>query len=181
MKTPSLAPAYVAFYPTLSEICNSHGYALTVHGSMVRDFDLLAVPWTDGPKNESALIMDISKYLSMFDGIYGKYLCGEPENKPHGRTAYLFNLGMGVQIDFGVIKTKDQLPESTEEYTVSDYKRILTQLSGIVKVLSDAVKSCHHHTTLNKVVRNTYKFDKDKVQEAKNLILELDSISDKKD
>ena len=43
---PNYSPVYAAaLYPDLAAICISHGYALAVHGSLARDFDLIAVPW----------------------------------------------------------------------------------------------------------------------------------------
>jgi hypothetical protein len=55
MKLSNYAPIYAAaLYPELSEIARSHGYALAVHGSLARDFDLICVPWAvqiSEPKN----------------------------------------------------------------------------------------------------------------------------------
>lgn len=40
------APAiYTTYFGMLNEAANKLGYALTIHGSMSRDFDLVAIPW----------------------------------------------------------------------------------------------------------------------------------------
>lgn len=38
MKPANNAPVYCAIYPGLAEIARNFGYALTVHGSLARDF-----------------------------------------------------------------------------------------------------------------------------------------------
>ena len=39
-------PVYAAaLYPDLASLFHRHGYALAVHGSLARDFDLVGVPW----------------------------------------------------------------------------------------------------------------------------------------
>lgn len=44
MKPANNAPVYACMYQELAEICRAHGYALAIHGSMARDFDLIAIP-----------------------------------------------------------------------------------------------------------------------------------------
>lgn len=46
---PNHAAPYCAMYPELARIAREHGYALAIHGSMGRDFDLVAVPWLAAP------------------------------------------------------------------------------------------------------------------------------------
>jgi hypothetical protein len=71
-------------------IAKEFGYNLLVHGSLNRDMDLIAVPWSDTPKNELNLIKALDMYLS------DSYM----ENKedylhsvlPGGRNAYVINM-----------------------------------------------------------------------------------------
>lgn len=60
MKPANLAPIYVGLYPALAELCRDHGYALAVHGSMARDFDLIAVPWISSPSSPEELLRAIT-------------------------------------------------------------------------------------------------------------------------
>jgi hypothetical protein len=39
------AASYALLYPHLVELVRPLGYALALHGSMNRDFDMVAVPW----------------------------------------------------------------------------------------------------------------------------------------
>lgn len=47
MKQPNFSPVFASLYTGLCAIARSNGYALTVHGTLNLDFDLVAIPWTD--------------------------------------------------------------------------------------------------------------------------------------
>lgn len=97
---PNFAPVYAAaLYPGLARICVDNGYALAVHGSLARDFDLIAIPWTD----------EVSTPDKVLDEITTKYsvrLIGEVGQKKHGRTAYTLSIGFGdCSLDFSFMPT----------------------------------------------------------------------------
>lgn len=87
---PNYAPVYcAAMYPSLCALFHNHGYALAVHGSLARDFDLIAIPWTDCAEEPDEVIASIAN-ASMASRVVGV-----PENKPHGRIAYTLSVGFG--------------------------------------------------------------------------------------
>jgi len=104
------AAAYCAIYPMLLQIAKDHGYALCVHGSMHRDFDLVAIPWIEEASDPSDLIKAIKERIAGvfhhedFDHLQPD---GKPTSKPHGRVAYtlhLTNRGMyGGFLDISVM------------------------------------------------------------------------------
>jgi hypothetical protein len=102
MKDPTFASAYVAFYPMLSEITRAHGYALAVHGSVTRDFDLIAVPWTKEADEADTLILAIAKFAGLITSKPDLALIG-PEEKEHGRRAWSIMVGNGAVIDFSIL------------------------------------------------------------------------------
>jgi hypothetical protein len=108
MKPATFAPAYCAFYPMLAEICRENGYALAIHGTVSRDFDLIAIPWTTDPVSADTLITLVLNFTSMFDKDKGRALHG-PENKEHGRIAWSISVGNGSVIDFSVMPLSDNL------------------------------------------------------------------------
>ena len=87
--SPNYAPTYAAaMYPELAAIARKHGYALAVHGSLARDLDLIAIPWTleaDDPKQV------VDEILAAFSVT----LVGGVGEKPHGRIAYALSVGWG--------------------------------------------------------------------------------------
>lgn len=94
---------YAAIYPHLREIARDHGYALALHGSLIKDLDLVAVPWTEEAVDEATLVRAI------VDGC-GGYVpppsAAQPyrQEKPHGRVSWTIFLGRdGGYIDLGVM------------------------------------------------------------------------------
>lgn len=108
---PARAAAYVALYPMLLQIANDHGYALAVHGSLHRDFDLVAVPWIESASDALTLIRAMRRKTravtqhEMSDRKWAKDCC--PTQKPHGRVSYslhVTNSGMyGGYLDISVM------------------------------------------------------------------------------
>lgn len=58
------------------------GYAIGVHGSRIRDLDLVAVPWTEEAETPLQLVKSIAFALP---GV----VVGGVTKKPHGRLAWL--------------------------------------------------------------------------------------------
>jgi hypothetical protein len=90
--SPARAAAYVALYPMLVSVARRHGYALAIHGTVTRDFDLIAIPWVETASDALTLIKAIKKATATviqheeFERIALKNLKGTP--KPHGRKAF---------------------------------------------------------------------------------------------
>lgn len=90
------------------------GYALAVHGSLARDIDLVAVPWTAEAVSERELsealyavttetlgFEAVRSWSMMGDAEYS--LNGCPGCKPHGRLGWIWQLGGGVYIDLSIM------------------------------------------------------------------------------
>lgn len=68
-------PLYAVMYPELARIAKAHGYALSVHGSMTRDFDLIAVPWTDHAGDPYPMVDEMKHAVR---GVYTHHEFDEP-------------------------------------------------------------------------------------------------------
>lgn len=106
MKPPTIAVAYATLYPVMAEAAREKGYALALHGTMARDLDVIAVPWTD----EAATADDVVQHVA--DSIHA-YICGgrtrtnlTPTVKPHGRLAWTLQLEVG-SVDISVMPRID--------------------------------------------------------------------------
>ena len=71
---------YCAFFPILREIANERGWALAIHGSVVRDFDLIAVQWEEGSCDAETLI---AAFCEATGGISQKVPTNEKPNRSH--------------------------------------------------------------------------------------------------
>ena len=89
MKSANMAPVYAAsMYPELAEICRKHGYALSIHGSLARDFDLVAIPWTILAAEPKVILDNIAEEFNVVK-------IGELVIKEHGRMTYTIIMGFG--------------------------------------------------------------------------------------
>lgn len=68
----------------IREIARKHGWAIGVHGSLVRDIDLIAVPWTETASGAWDLFEEIR------DTIGAEHSSAQGDlRKPHGRQALM--------------------------------------------------------------------------------------------
>lgn len=88
MKPANFAPVYCSLYPALAEIARKHGYAMAIHGSMARDFDLICVPWTEKPSQPQVVVDEFTSTFAMTD-------VTSPDIRPHGRMVYSISFGFG--------------------------------------------------------------------------------------
>ena len=103
---PAWRPA-AEFHPAIRAMCErllpcirgaaqASGYAIGVHGSMVRDLDLIAAPWADNAADAHDLIDAIRVAIEAEVGSCYRCARDHPDAsgaKPHGRMA--FNLYSG--------------------------------------------------------------------------------------
>lgn len=88
---PNNAPVYAAaLYPGLARIFVDHGYALAVHGSLARDFDLIAVPWAKKVSRPKTVLKAITKKFSI-QVLHDGY----PFAREWGRVAYQVSIAFG--------------------------------------------------------------------------------------
>jgi hypothetical protein len=89
----------------LSEIARDNGYSLSIHGSVQRDFDLVAIPWIDEANTEDELVQSLAKYVASVMGIsfHKKAEIDGPEEKPHGRHSYSIQVGNGAYLDISIM------------------------------------------------------------------------------
>lgn len=99
-KGPTFGPVYCAMYPELARDVRQHGYALLLHGSMARDFDLLCFPWVEAPDPPQVVVDRLCSEFAIRQ-------IGDPTQKPHGRIAYTLSIGFGecsLDLSFAPIK-----------------------------------------------------------------------------
>lgn len=84
---------YAHVFEQLRRLAKKYGYNLLLNGSLNRDLDLVAIPWTDNPKDEFEMIKHFELRLT---GFYSK----QKEHYmfsilPGGRKSYVINLNRG--------------------------------------------------------------------------------------
>lgn len=101
----NLVCIYAQILPRIREAGKAMGYAVGIHGSMGRDFDLIAVPWSEDAKPAEELVQEVADAV-------GGYVLGdlekrggisEPTQKPHGRRSWNICWGGKPFIDLSVM------------------------------------------------------------------------------
>jgi hypothetical protein len=108
--------AYHLTIDAIRDAAKAKGYAIGVHGSLSRDIDLIACPWTDGaaPPEELAEAVRRAAAGAIPGGnCWAKQ--GDPKPKPHGRQAWSFYFAAGGYIDLSIMpratSATDEPPE----------------------------------------------------------------------
>ncbi|WP_300335620.1 hypothetical protein [Accumulibacter sp.] len=82
------APLYCGMYPELATLVREHGYALAVHGSLQRDFDLICIPWVAEPSEPDVVVTAITETFSV-------QRVGDPDTTHHGRKRWTLAISFG--------------------------------------------------------------------------------------
>jgi len=100
---PKVRPiAYICHLPRMAAKAREFGYALAVHGSLQRDMDLIAVPWSEVASGEEELIQALCETVGGFR-LEHETGC----DKPHGRRAWVIHLGAGLYIDLSIMPLRN--------------------------------------------------------------------------
>jgi hypothetical protein len=101
-------------FDVVRERARTVGYAIGVHGSMRRDIDLIAVPWTAAAAHASFLAEEVRRAVEEvcgFAAVPSGIAEEMPRRKPHGRLCWLWATRLGdwwTQIDLSVMSLGDK-------------------------------------------------------------------------
>lgn len=98
---------YAVTYMRLAPVARELGYALTLHGSMRRDLDLVAIPWTKDAVGARVLAESLARecggFMRPHEADDEFHRAGKPGYKPHGRLGWVILLGGQPYIDLSVM------------------------------------------------------------------------------
>jgi hypothetical protein len=98
-----LPVALAVTYLRLLPVARKCGYALALHGSMNRDLDLIAVPWTNDAIEPEELVDALKKESGAITTNQTIEGTPWPRMKPHGRMCYSLFLAGEPYIDLSVM------------------------------------------------------------------------------
>lgn len=99
-ETNPKATFYACLYQDFRLIAIDCGYTLAIHGSMVRDMDLVAVPWIEDCK---PVLYLVEKLCEAAGATIYKNLPYKETKKPHNRTTYSLAILDDWCIDLSVV------------------------------------------------------------------------------
>lgn len=88
--------------PPMRMTARGLGYALTVHGTLSRDVDLVAIPWTVSASEPELLVKHLCGVIA---GVTGRaYSDAKWADKPHGRRAVtIIHGGHDAELDLSIM------------------------------------------------------------------------------
>lgn len=96
--------SYLMAMAKIQRVGKEHGYNITVHGSLERDCDIVAVPWQEQASSAEDLAIAICTEI---DGFFSpsdmEHEGGLPYKRAHGRLCYPIHLGRGPYIDLSIM------------------------------------------------------------------------------
>jgi len=93
---------YATVWPLLQREARKCGYCLALHGSLVRDMDVIAVPWVEGALSAEELVAALCEATG---GQLLDHRC--PVTKPHGRQAWSIYFESTSYVDLSVIPRQE--------------------------------------------------------------------------
>lgn len=102
-RLPAWPALYGVLYPVILDAAKDSGYAIALHGSLGRDMDVIAVPWTEEAIPEHELVERVGRALSDHWWIELDEIQRNSIVYPHGRLVWTIVLEGGAFVDFGVM------------------------------------------------------------------------------
>lgn len=105
-RRPAFPSLYATLWPLIVEEARDCGYALALHGSLARDMDVIAAPWTVEAVPAAELVERLCQRVGflVLEGSDGESrIHRDPTPRPHGRLAWALHMGGGAYIDLSVM------------------------------------------------------------------------------
>lgn len=84
---------YEGLIPTIKRIARRCGYAAAIHGTLTRDCDVLAAPWTKQAVLPVTLAARLHAAICRYPLSASSFRRQKTSEKPHGRIAYVLYVG----------------------------------------------------------------------------------------
>jgi|SRR6185437_1889188 len=96
--------AYNELINPIRAVAKKFGYAVGLHGSLARDIDLIAVPWTEDAVEAELLAIGIQNIVKAFNkNSWTKIIRPQENEKPHGRQCWSIFVTGSTYIDLSVM------------------------------------------------------------------------------
>jgi hypothetical protein len=122
MKPATRAPVFACLYPGLCDVARKMGYALSIHGTVTTDLDLVAIPWIEEAGDPTALkdalmhhigacgYADLLRRQGHSEELVQQIMARKEnrlldgsEAKPHGRLSWNLYMEAGTKVDLSVM------------------------------------------------------------------------------
>jgi hypothetical protein len=107
---PAFPALYASLWPVIVRIGRDCGYGMGLHGSLAKDMDVMAMPWTEEARPPGEVAAAVEKATGF------KGTPNNPGKMPHGRLAWtLLEAESGAYIDLSIMPPTPTGPNEAEE------------------------------------------------------------------
>jgi hypothetical protein len=96
------AVVYALMTDDIRGVVGDFGYAMCLHGSLKRDFDICLVPWTEDADDAQVVVEAVAASLKIFLDV-SSWALGRGTARNHGRLVWTLCFGAGMFIDLSVM------------------------------------------------------------------------------
>ena len=105
---------YACMYEDIRQCAMDCGWAVSLHGSLTSDMDIMAIPWVENAVTFKEMIDRLSKLFKDND-MSSQYVISYNE-KPHNRVVATIPIWSDFYLDISTINTSDVVPKSEGEW-----------------------------------------------------------------
>jgi hypothetical protein len=96
------AVLYTVLWASFRNAALDLGWTLALHGSMVTDMDIVAIPWIENAAPEIELVKALSGCIG--ETVWRDHHFRNPEEKPHNRIVYTLSIYSDWHLDLSIMK-----------------------------------------------------------------------------
>ena len=109
---------YACMYEDIRQCAMDCGWAVSLHGSLASDMDIMAMPWVDNAVSFKEMVDRVSKLFKDND-MSSQYVITHNE-KPHNRVVATIPIYADFYLDISTINTADVVPKSDVDKLKAD-------------------------------------------------------------
>jgi hypothetical protein len=116
---------YACMYEDIRQCAMDCGWAVSLHGSLASDMDIMAMPWIENAVSFKEMIDRVSKLFKDND-MSSQYVISYNE-KPHNRVVATIPIFADFYLDISTINTADVIPKAKVEEMLQQIDTLIVE------------------------------------------------------
>ena len=147
---------YACMWEDIRQCAMDCGWAVSLHGSLASDMDIMAMPWVDNAVSFKEMIDRVSKLFKDND-ISSQYVITYNE-KPHNRVVATVPIFADFYLDISTINTADVAPKSEVEKIFAKIEDLMREWFDFFRQDNDIRESCAIMAALSQITELKKKY-----------------------
>lgn len=165
---------YACMWEDIRQCAMDCGWAVSLHGSLASDMDIMAMPWVENAVSFKEMIDRVSK-LFKDNELSSQYVITY-NDKPHGRVVATIPIWADFYLDISTINTADVVPKSEVERLNKELDELAEELSDLIVEKDYLFDEVVRLRDTIEVYEETSGSKQAKTEVAREIILEIDTL-----